>query len=159
MGGKVKARGPGMKRVKQIAASLSKPIKVGTLAKAGTHKSDARSGLSVAEIAFWNEYGTRRPDGSVHIPERPAFREAATELAGKPAQMFIRGQLSQATTAAATTQALERIGLYAQSVVRRHLVDLKDPPNAAVTVLRKGSTNPLVDTGQLVRSISYEVVS
>lgn len=152
--GKVESRGPGIGAVRAYVRGLAKPIKVGVLAKAGEHKGDD---VSVAEIAFWNEFGTRRPNGQTHIPERPAFRKAAAELAGPRAQAFIREELKKADDPASTERALERVGLYAQEVLRRHIVDLRDPPNAASTIDQKGSSNPLVDTGQLAHSVSFEV--
>ncbi len=54
--------------------------------------------------------------------------------------------------------ALETIGGYVVTHVQAYMVDLKTPPNAPSTIRRKGSSNPLIDTGQLKDSITWKVV-
>ena len=54
--------------------------------------------------------------------------------------------------------ALETIGGYVATHVQAYMVDLKTPPNAPSTIRRKGSSNPLIDTGQLKDSITWKVV-
>ncbi len=51
----------------------------------------------------------------------------------------------------------ETLGEYASGKIKEYLVDLKSPANSALTSKVKGSSNPLVDTGHLRDSISYEV--
>lgn len=51
----------------------------------------------------------------------------------------------------------EGIGLETQSAIRDFARDLKNPANHWFTKFRKGSSNPLVDTGNLIQSIDYEV--
>jgi len=41
--------------------------------------------------------------------------------------------------------------------IQEFAIDLRDPPNAQSTVDAKGSSNPLVDTGQMIGSIDYKV--
>ena len=43
-------------------------------------------------------------------------------------------------------------------VAHDYLTDLKTPPLAESTIRRKGSSNPLIDTGQLRSSITWQVV-
>jgi len=54
--------------------------------------------------------------------------------------------------------ALETIGGYVVTHVQAYMVDLKTPPNAPSTIARKGSSNPLIDTGQLKDAITWRVV-
>lgn len=54
-------------------------------------------------------------------------------------------------------EALSLIGLRIQADIQRTIQTLKEPPNAPETIRRKGSDNPLVDTGTLVQSIRYAV--
>lgn len=41
--------------------------------------------------------------------------------------------------------------------IKTYARNLDSPPNAKMTVERKGSSNPLVNTGDMIESISYEV--
>lgn len=54
-------------------------------------------------------------------------------------------------------QLSELIGLMLSSKIKEFAVDLKSPPNSSMTIERKGSSNPLVDTGDMIGSITYEV--
>lgn len=106
-------------------------------------------GTQVAAVAAFNEFGTK------NIPERPFFRQAlrksrdgvreivATEIDSKKLEVG-RGLAGQ-------------IGAHVAGEVQRRIVDLRDPPNAPITVARKGSSNPLVDTGQLRTSATWRV--
>ena len=42
--------------------------------------------------------------------------------------------------------------------IQEYLTDLRTPPLHPVTIARKGSSNPLIDTGRLRDSITYKVV-
>jgi hypothetical protein len=46
----------------------------------------------------------------------------------------------------------------AQNDVRKAIRDLDSPPNAESTIKAKGSSNPLIDTGQMINSIRWEYV-
>ena len=50
------------------------------------------------------------------------------------------------------------IGELLRSAIQDYAVDLKDPANHPFTVEKKGSANPLIDSGDMVGAIDYEVV-
>lgn len=125
-----------------------------------------KSAPSNALIAYWQEYGV--PE--VNIPARPFLGpgiEASEEM--------IATELSRATNKAITMAAMEgdvaggkaalkeglnRVGLKAVSNVQRQITDGDFAPLADRTIkarLRKGrsGTKPLIETGQLRRSITY----
>lgn len=54
--------------------------------------------------------------------------------------------------------ALNMIGLIAVGKVQQYMTELQDPPNAPSTVKKKGSSNPLIDTGALRQSVTYSIV-
>ncbi|MEL7367700.1 MAG: hypothetical protein AAFN74_02225 [Myxococcota bacterium] len=112
-------------------------------------------GLTVADVASIQEFGSA--DG--RIPSRPAFRQAIANN-----REAIVARLREELTAMAEgkqtpRQALGRTGLEIQAAIRKRITDLKTPPNAPSTVQRKKSANPLIDTGQLRQSVSFELVS
>lgn len=110
-------------------------------------------GTSMALVAAANEFGT--DDG--HVPERSFLRSTMDEnrtryfrLARDLHDDVIRGKIR-------IWPALSRIGQKAQADVQKKIVDLRDPPNAPSTIARKGSSNPLIDTGAMRQSIRYVV--
>ncbi len=57
-----------------------------------------------------------------------------------------------------SAEAFKRlIGIQMSSKIKLYARDLKDPPNSQATIDRKGSANPLVDTGAMIGGITYEV--
>ncbi len=51
----------------------------------------------------------------------------------------------------------ERVGLTVVGLIKKEMVDLRDPPNSQLTIKWKGSENPLIDHGHLLRSNVHEV--
>lgn len=51
----------------------------------------------------------------------------------------------------------EALGAALESMMQQDMVDLREPPNHPLTIKKKGSNNPLVDTGHLVGSVTHEV--
>ena len=52
---------------------------------------------------------------------------------------------------------LERVGIVAVGKVQQYMTDLKTPPNAPSTIAKKGSSNPLIDSGAMRQSVTYSV--
>ena len=55
--------------------------------------------------------------------------------------------------------ALQMMGQLIEGEIKRTIINLRAPQNAKSTIAKKGSANPLVDTGLLGGSIRYEVQS
>lgn len=54
---------------------------------------------------------------------------------------------------------LDRLGIIAVGKVQQYMTDLKTPPNAPSTIAKKGSSNPLIDSGMLRGSVTYSISS
>ena len=50
---------------------------------------------------------------------------------------------------------LETIGVIAVGKVQQYMTDLRTPPNAHSTIAKKGSSNPLIDTGAMRQSVTH----
>lgn len=111
--------------------------------------------------AIWNEFGTKGGASGGGwggpIPERPFLRNAIKNnehsykiAIGKGAAAILRGETS-------TEAVLDKLGQKAMQDVRKEISSLKDPPNSPVTIARKGSSKPLIDTGEMRNAVSYEV--
>lgn len=127
-------------------------VKVGVLASSGTH---AESGISMIEIASVHEFGSP----SIGVPERSFIRAGIQEKRDDLVRILnglAKGIVQDKIT---VDEALQKLGLWGANAVKRKITSSDiPPPLKASTVARKGSTKPLVDTGQLVNSISFEVV-
>lgn len=58
-------------------------------------------------------------------------------------------------TALATV--LNKLGIVAQGDIQSEITSLRSPPNSAVTIARKGSSNPLIDTGAMRQAVTWVV--
>lgn len=118
-------------------------VKVGIVEQA-TYEN----GRSIAQVAYWNEYGTAT------IPPRPFFRQTIAEHKDEwpeKAAAVMRRNGGDAT------QTLELMGESVKGQLVETIQNFREPPNAESTVRKKGFNKPLIDTGTLWRSIGYEV--
>lgn len=95
----------------------------------------------------------RVPPRPIIEPAIEANKEALAEGLKKASLFFMDGEKENAVA------ELNRTGLRAQNYVRKWFTDPRNnwPPNAPSTIERKGSDKPLIDTGELRKSISYVV--
>ena len=54
---------------------------------------------------------------------------------------------------------LNIVGVVAVGKVQQYMTELRSPPNAKSTIAKKGSSNPLIDTGALRQSVTFKVTS
>ena len=106
-------------------------------------------GTPVAAVAAWNEFGTET------IPERPFFRNALAESERSVGRILQAGLDTKKMVV--DERLAGRVGAHVQGQIQESITALKEPPNAPETVRRKGSSNPLMDTGTLRNSVSWEV--
>ena len=159
----------------RAATSPGPHIKAGILADSGAHRES--DGLTVVNIAVFNEFGTDT------IPERPFMRTSAEIIKPEFNKLcvFLLGRLIDGSLS--VDNALDRLGLLAQKTIKKTIVDFDDPPNAPSTIYRKARKagrkkinaafnrsinygyevmalydNPLIDTGQMKESVTYEKV-
>ncbi len=124
-------------------------------------------GSTVIEVAAWNEFGTER------IPERSFIRvpvqqnkEKYMALAKKQAKLIYAGKTT-------TENALGILGTFMSDKMKSSFTDNDWEANSDITinggwmtspngkpfyVKGKGSSNPLMSTGQLRNSITYQIV-
>lgn len=56
-------------------------------------------------------------------------------------------------------QTLNQIGAVAAGATQQYITDLQTPLNAPSTIEKKGSSNPLIDTGSMRASVTWKVTS
>lgn len=104
-------------------------------------------GKHVAQVAFENDFGTSK------IPSRPFFRNAIRDNQKKWCDLASK-QISEGKD---FKTALGLVGEQARGDIIRSIDKTSTPPNSPLTILQKGSSKPLIDTGMMRRSVSWSV--
>ena len=143
----------------------------------GGETHDKGKPITVLGIATINEFGLqikitdkarnylravgmplKRGTSHINIPERSFIRSGYDDGKGK---MMDRGEtlLKKVINLELPVSAFfDALGEYAVGLIQEYLTDIRSPKNHPFTVARKGSSNPLIDTGLLRQSIEYQVV-
>lgn len=130
-------------------------VLVGVPKGAGSyHAEDGKPALTIATIAAVNEFGS----ANGRIPARPFLRTAIEEGTPKFVRLAELDMPDIVTGKHPISRLLHRMGNIAVGMVQQKITDIKSPPNAASTIAKKGSDNPLIDTGALRQSINYEII-
>jgi hypothetical protein len=137
-------------RLAQIGARLGRggSLAVGFLEDARYPVSAHGGGLHVAQVAFWNEFGT------IKAPPRPFFRRM---IAAKSPGW---GKVLAASAKRTDYDVEKTLGLTGEVLagqLRESITQFTTPALAPSTVARKGFAKPLIDTGTMLRAVDHEV--
>ena len=145
----VKDTDKGWKRItRKIFALNGKIVSAGIHTDAGTEKN----GVSIAQVAVYNEFGTKR------IPSRPFIRlsyENHKKEWGDVADAQLTAMVNSGKTASGALSAVGRrmkkdiVSIIGDTSQLRH--------NAPSTIARKGFDKPLYETGRLKAAIDFKV--
>ena len=144
------------KLYKKIVADVNKIkddqpyVKIGFPEENVESKTGA-SGLTVAQVATFHEFGTE------NIPERSFIRSAVAENRDKISKL-IEG-LKPSILQGSSLKALSIVGEYVQTLIKSK-IQTGDSSWAELrpsTIRRKGSSKALIDTGQMLNSVRYVV--
>ncbi len=129
---------------------------------------DAISELNVSSITVGIHEGAEQPDGSDinmatlgaiqhfgndNIPARP-WLDVGVESGAQDYMSIIEPALENDED---LTKALNQVGVIAVGKVQEFITQLKSPPNSQKTIAKKKSSNPLINTGAMRSSISYQI--
>ena len=135
-------------RIKRTARGFTTRVAVGYFGNVG---HSGRQPITLGNLARIHEFGTG------HIPARPFVTPALKQnrrkylrLAGSQITPVILGRRT-------TTSVWHLLGQEAVKDVQTYMVTASFTPLSPKTVKRKGSSKPLIDTGQLRQSITYQV--
>lgn len=107
-------------------------------------------GTSVAMVAAIQNFGAP----ALGIPPRPFFSNMIAKEANNWGPKLARILHNRGYDVDAS---LRLMGMGIAGQLAQSIVDTNEPPLAPATVARKGSEKPLVDTGHMLQSISFEV--
>lgn len=132
-------------------------VKVGVLEKSGQH--EGLGDLTVADVATFHEFGTEGVNGQI-VPQRPFIRNTVDENTAELTRETEALRKQVIFFNLSVFKALSLLGLRIQKLIQSKITDGDSswPALKQSTIDAKGSDKPLIDTGQLRRSISYEVV-
>lgn len=111
-------------------------------------KSYPDTGISVAQVAFDNEFGT------TENPTRPFFRTMIAKESSTWGKK-LTGAIQH--THYDLDQSMGLLGENIVGALTQSIRDWQTPPNSAKTIARKGFNKPLIDTGLMSSSITKEV--
>ena len=104
---------------------------------------------TLEEVALWNEFGTER------IPARPFLRNAQNKGITR-GEKIVQMRMEEN---ADVEQICKDLGLMLQDEIKQQITHGTFVPNAPSTIKRKGSSRPLVDTGNLRQSVHWGVMT
>ena len=135
----------------EIATLASLTLKVGVVGPGATALEEGSS-MTLAELMLIHEYGTSTIPARAPIAKTIlARRRDIAELQVRMCKRILAGQLT-------ARRGLELMGVQIVAWIKETIVAGLEPPNAPATIARKKSSKPLIDHGQLLNSIHYEVV-
>ena len=111
-------------------------------------QDQSEGGVDIANIAAWNELGTE------HIPSRPFMRNSVDNNEDTIKAMA-QAQLKAVVGEKSAQEALQAIGVMQVGLVQNEIRNGNFEPNLPATIARKGSSTPLIDTGQMRQSVRY----
>lgn len=112
------------------------------------------SGTDITVIARVHDKGAMAGrNRKVKIPERPFMIPAGNKAANKTINITV-GSIAGGMD---EQQALSKAAIMFKNAIQREITNLKEPPNAESTILKKGSSNPLIDTGLMRSKVEWKL--
>ena len=126
-------------------------VKAGILAKDGSQNHS--EGITVFQIGMIHEFGVPEKN----IPRRSFIRVPIENNIKEITKLIENNHRLVSENAMSANKALDLIGIKAQNTIKESFRNNDWKPLQRATVKRKGSSRPLIDTGQLIGSISFIV--
>lgn len=133
------------KALEEIAEKMSGEVQVGFM-----NGATYPDGTPVAAVAFWNEFGVP----SHNQPPRPFFRQMIASES--PSWGPKVAKMAKATDFDGQ-KVLGLMGEDIKGALQQSINDFVTPAIKSSTANAKGFDKPLIDTGHMLNSITYEV--
>ncbi len=118
-------------------------------------KEKYENGLNVDDVAVWMEYGWDEFD--VNYPSRPFFRSAIDANLDTIKKLFEK-EFSLVMDGKKTgEQIYDSVGKFTVARIKEMILKGNFAPLAESTINQKGSSQPLIDTKKLYKSIEYVI--
>lgn len=128
-------------------------IDVGVLEAEGSKDHEGGGGVTVLDVAIWNEFGTE------DIPERSFLRAWFDENVTKARELVRRLLENVVVGKRKLAEVPEVLGATFVGQIQKRISAGIAPENAPSTIAQKGSDKPLINKGQLRSSITHRARS
>jgi hypothetical protein len=141
----------GLGAVHEFGAEINHPggTNYGYASKAAADRNEVRF---LKDGAGYAVLGVTQPH-KINIPARP-WLSPGVDASNLEYVKLIEDGIANGDT---MDQTLNRVGVVAVASVQRYMTELRTPPNAPSTIKRKGSSNPLIDSGAMRQSVTYKI--
>ena len=140
-----------IERIEKVVPKNPKGLTVGIHDSAGDH---SEKGIKLSVMGAKNHFGFQvKPN--VFAPPRP-WLDVGAEKGLKKYEKVVK---TIVRNGGSLDDALKLVAVHAQASVQRYATDLKDPPNAPMTIKEKGFDDPLIDTGEMINSVTTKIVN
>lgn len=109
-----------------------------------------KPGPSIIDVAIWNNFGIGVPRRDFMTPASKAWQQYFEQMLEMSRSEIINGSVD-------IDSFLNLMGQAGAEFISDAIVKLKRPPNSPVTIARKKSSNPLVDSGDLSKAPVHEI--
>lgn len=136
----------GKRYFKELERLSKLEVQVGFQAGEKTYED----GTDLVDVAAYNEYG------SSDTPARPFMKQSFENHEDELQKACDR--VNQTLNKGGTAEAgLKELGVFVKGLVQEEIVDGGFEPNAPSTIKKKGSEQPLIDTGTMRQSVNYVI--
>lgn len=140
-------------RIRSTARKFTTKLEIGYFGST-MHKpsitSKSASRITLKDLAAVHEFGKGVPKREFIGPSLKKNRRKYIKYAGGQITSVIRRKTSNSAV-------WEMVGTMAVADIQEYMISARFTPLAASTIARKGSSKPLIDTGQMRQSITYRV--
>lgn len=126
---------------------------------AGIHEYGCNITVTDKMRVYLNAHGLhlKKSTKTIHIPERAFLRTGHDTNIDSVAKTVVKLVPDVLTGKLDEEILLREIGLTLSGKIKEYAQRLKIPPNHPFTIEQKGSGNPLVDTGEMIGSITWRI--
>lgn len=108
------------------------------------------NGASIIDVAIWNNFGFGVPRRDFMTPSTKRWKEVCTELANKMKIGILSGKID-------IDYFLGLAGQEGARIIQEEIDHLREPPNSPVTIRLKNSSNPLIESRDMLKATTYEL--
>lgn len=149
-----------LERIKSVATRFTGTVEIGyfgnTVHKPSITSRPKKLSLRKHKNITLNELAKIHEQG-LGVPKR-AFMTPALQQNRNKYLKFAAGQITPIIMRRQTLNgAWQRIGMMAVADIQQYMVTAQFTPLSPITIKRKGSSRPLIDSGQMRQSITYRV--
>lgn len=110
--------------------------------------ADGREMSDNAQIASYHEYG-------LGVPMRATMGPSFDKNLSKVKRLINREYNNVINGRSTPIQGIGKVGEFSTNQLKKEIRNLKEPPNTPATIAKKGSSNPLIDTSQMVNAVNH----